>query len=252
MTDPDVIAALSKAAKRGVQITLFYDQGGSKALSFGYPVKASGLMHRKILVVDEVLTLIGSANFTTQSLKMHNNVLVGLYGAEMASHFGKAVEDFAEFPVGQSHLKSYFLPDFEGKALDELCRTLRKAQHSIDLAMFTLTHPKLVRELCDAVGRGVCVQVAIDPYTMRGSSKSAIAKLKSADATIFASRGKQLLHHKWALIDKEIFVMGSANWTKAAFSKNQDCLLIFDRLDSSHQKKLSKLWHAVAIASEKS
>lgn len=248
LTDPDVTHALQKATLRGVTVSVFFDPKGSKGLPFGTPVKAGGLMHRKILVVDQTKTFVGSANFTPSSLKLHDNLLVGLYGREIASHFSDCIESSATFAHG---LTAFFLPDFEGKAMEALCQKLNGATQSIDLAMFTLTHPTLIDCLKKAVKRGVKVQVALDAYTGKGSSQKALLQLKEAGAILYTSFGNQLLHHKWALIDKTTLAMGSANWTRAAFSKNQDCLLIFDSLSEQNQKKLHKLWQAIANTCEK-
>lgn len=208
-------------------------------------------MHRKILVVDGVKTFIGTTNFTTPSLKIHDNILVGLYGRDLATHFTQCIDSCATFDIGGTELTTFLLPDFEGKAIDCLCQALESATESIELAMFTLTHPRLVASLKDAAGRGVKVSVAIDPYTCRGASKKAMSALQGAGIEIYSGLRGKLLHHKCALIDRTTFVMGSANWTGAAFAKNQDCLLIFRNLTAPHKKRLSKLWQAVANGCEK-
>ena len=58
----------------------------------------------------------------------------------------------------------------------------------------------------------------------------------------------QLLHHKWALIDKETLIVGSANWTTAAFTKNQDCFLVLP-LKEKEQKFMKNLWKVIQLES---
>ena len=91
LTDRTIIDLLSKKAKEGVQTTIFYDPTASPNLSElsspslqAAPLKTKGLMHKKILVIDNRLVFLGSANLTSHSLKMHDNLLLGFYSKELA------------------------------------------------------------------------------------------------------------------------------------------------------------------------
>ena len=208
-------------------------------------------MHRKILIIDDTLCLLGTANFTTQSLKMHDNLVLGLWSPAVAKFLRECIEQEGIFEVAGIKITGFLLPDFDGRAIRRLLSCIECATKSIQVAMFTLTHPELVLKLADAQKRGVRVSIAIDRYTAEGASQKSIGILQDAGAEILLNQGSQLLHHKWAIIDENILVMGSANWTKAAFSNNQDCLFILEKLPSSQQKVLKKLWNAVAIAAQK-
>ncbi len=43
-------------------------------------------------------------------------------------------------------------------------------------------------------------------------------------------------------VDKEILVNGSANWTSAAFSKNDDCFVILHDLNDAQKNVIEELW----------
>jgi phosphatidylserine/phosphatidylglycerophosphate/cardiolipin synthase-like enzyme len=96
--------------------------------------------------------------------------------------------------------------------------------------------------LIKAKQRGVDVTVAVDYYTAKGSSKKTLAILEKGGIKVLLSQGRELLHHKWAVIDDTTLVMGSANWTKAAFTKNHDFLLFLSPLTESQIKFFTKLW----------
>ncbi|MDN3506878.1 MAG: phosphatidylserine/phosphatidylglycerophosphate/cardiolipin synthase family protein [Simkaniaceae bacterium] len=252
LTDPDLIALLGKKQAEGLDIQIFYDKRASARLPLlAYPVKSSGLMHRKILVIDQSQIFIGSANCTPQSLKMHDNLVLGLKDEKMADFFTQSIDSDHIFDLQGQILSAHLLPDFEGKALPDLCDQIDLAKTSIHIAMFTLTHPQIVEKLIAAKKRGVSITIAIDRYTALGASKKSIQQLINAGATVLTSQGSQLLHHKWAWIDKSTFILGSANWTGAAFEKNQDCLLIMKNLAPGHQKTLAKVWKAVEKQSKK-
>lgn len=252
LTDPSILSVLEKKKKEGLNVAISHDKHGHlpKALETR-PVKCRGLMHRKILILDEALILLGTANFTTQSLKMHDNLVLGLWHPELARFFIGSSGGEGSFRSGEMEIRAYLLPDSAGAALKALGQCIDSAAQSIQVAIFTLTHPDLVSKLAEAQKRGVAVTVAVDRYTALGASKKGIEKLQEAGAKILVNQGSQLLHHKWALFDGKTLAMGSANWTAAAFGKNQDCLLILQDLDRSHQKLIKKLWSTVAIASEK-
>lgn len=254
LSDSSIISLLEQKKREGVSVTVFHDKNGAKSLppSLGaYPVKTTGLMHRKILIIDEAQVFLGTANFTTQSLKMHDNLVLGAWSPSLAKFLQDSIDTEDSVEVGGVNITSFLLPDFEGRAIKQLAERIDSASKTIRMAMFTLTHPELVHKLTEAQKRGVAVSIAIDRYTAQGASQKSIEILQKAGAEILTNRGSQLLHHKWALIDEKTLIMGSANWTDAAFSKNQDCLLILEELPKEQQKVLKKIWKAVAIASEK-
>lgn len=246
LTDPDLIGLLSQKISQGLKVQIFYDKKGSKPLPKNFPatpMTISGLMHRKIFLFDDTRTFFGSANCTTQSLTMHDNLLIGIYNKEVTLFLQKSSEDMGRFSLGEIDLEIYLLPDFKGRAIEALIHCIREAKTKIQIAMFTLTHPLLVKELVEAKQRGVHVCIALDRCTAKGASKQQMENLFENGAAILLSQGDQLLHHKWAFIDDKTFILGSANWTKAAFEKNQDCLMIFHQLDPRSKKVLKKIWN---------
>lgn len=252
LTDPDLLKLLIHKSQEGLEVSIFYDKSASSNLSkklpptiHTYPIQTSGLMHRKILIVDETLVFIGSANWTPTSLKMHDNLVLGLFHQELAAHLSKSKAPSFAFELEGQHAELWLLPDVEDKALNRLINLLDTAQKTIRIAMFTFTHPKLTEALIQAKKREVSVTVVIDRYTGQGSSEKALERLKQADVEVQLNIGTQLLHHKWAYIDEKILVQGSANWTLAAFSKNEDCFMILQDLSTKQRKFLNELWHII-------
>ena len=242
LTDPDIIALLHKKKAEGLDVSISYDRSASKHLPKtleAKPIRAKGLMHRKILVIDKTLCLIGTANFTPQSLKMHGNLLVGLYSPLLA----KALVENKSYK--EEGLESYLLPEAGEEALTKLCTVIENAQKTLKLAIFTLTHPRIIDSLIRAHKRGVAISLCVDRYTAQGASRKALCSLEESGITILQSQGDQLLHHKWALVDQKILIFGSANWTVAAFEKNHDGLWMFESLQPAELQKLQKLWKVI-------
>lgn len=250
LTDHDVLALLKEKEAEGVQVTLFYDQTASLALNrhflHAFPVQCTGLMHRKILIIDKAYVFIGTANLTTSSLSFHHNVIMGCYHPEFAKIIQLGHQLDTIIHLQNNVLEWFFLPDFEGKALYRLKMMIQQAKKEIIIAMFTLTHPEILEELIAAKNRNVAVTVIIDGYSAKGASKEAIKTLLTHQISVHMSQGKELLHYKLASFDDEHIVMGSANWTKHAFTNNQDCLIIL-HLDLLKDRKW---WRQLLKAAE--
>jgi phosphatidylserine/phosphatidylglycerophosphate/cardiolipin synthase-like enzyme len=259
LSDSAILSALAQKAKQKVPLTIYYDPKGSprveKILKQGhiYPVQMSALMHQKILILDEETVFIGSANMTSASLRMHDNLVIGIKNQKIA-HF---LKDHA--PHSPGHLKTtlggqdldiWLLPDPRGHALAEIRNLIRSAQKSLKIALFTFTHPALLEELIAAHRRGVQVEVVIDMHSGFGASASTIEQLKKARIPILLSQGVQLLHHKFLYIDEHILLTGSANWTKAAFYKNSDCIVVLRHLHPDQKAFMNKLWNRISVSAK--
>jgi phosphatidylserine/phosphatidylglycerophosphate/cardiolipin synthase-like enzyme len=259
LTDNLILKWLKKQADHQVKITLYFDPSAGHIESSpnfeAIPLKTQGLMHKKILIIDDTLVFLGSANMTTSSLLLHDNLTVGLYSPQLAQFLKGPIHHQPHIPrhkqpshppfifqAGEQPAELWLLPNKQGDALKRLIHELESASQTIFISMFTLTHQDLIQSLISAKKRGVDVVLCIDFYAGRGASKGALAKLKQENIPIFFSQGQQLLHHKWAFIDNHTLILGSTNWTKAAFTKNHDCLLFLKELSSSQQSYLKRLW----------
>ncbi|NGX44576.1 MAG: Phospholipase D [Candidatus Anoxychlamydiales bacterium] len=256
LTDQKIINILNKQSQNKLDIKVYYDKRSSVDLDL-YPdqeikVKSRGLMHQKILVLDKSLVFLGSANLTTASLLMHDNLIVGFYSPEIANFLIKKTPfqtGNLTTLVGGQKIDVWLLPDLQNRALNKLTTLINNATNSIEVAMFTFTHPALVEALINAKKRGVNVKVAIDFQTKNGASKKAIETLKKESITVIYNKEVKLCHHKHILIDEKLLICGSANWTKSAFSKNYDCLLILYSLDRTQKTFLKKLWRTIELES---
>jgi cardiolipin synthase len=256
ITDPEILAVIRKKTFEGLPITLEYDPSASASLKKLlpssvniHPIKTSGLMHRKIVLIDKTQVFLGTANLTPTSLHHHANLIIGLYHPPLAAFLEYPTTTSYFFEIGQQQGELYLFPDPLKNGLSRLMDAINMAKRKMTIAMFTLTHPEISEALSQARRRGVEISIAVDAYTARGASKKTINTLKKQGVNVFVSQGKELLHHKWAVIDEEILVMGSANWTKAAFSKNHDFLLFLFPLEEKQIRFLNQLWDVIEVES---
>jgi phosphatidylserine/phosphatidylglycerophosphate/cardiolipin synthase-like enzyme len=220
-------------------------------------IQSSGLMHQKVLIVDDTTVFLGTANMTYESLSMHDNVIAGFYSPPLAKYLQQYTQEIDQkrkhkndshqtFSINNQELELWMLP-YQGNApLDTMKSKIDHAQHSLSIAMFTLTHPQLVEAIICAHRKGVHVEIFLDRTSAKGASATAVKMLLEAHVPLYFSQGQQLLHHKMMLIDDTYFVLGSANWTKSAFKKNHDFYFILSPLHQPQVKSLKKLFYRIA------
>lgn len=207
--------------------------------------KTRGLMHEKILLIDDEEAYLGSANMTYESLKMHSNLIVGIYNSAFTKELSKNEFGIKRFQLDQMLVTFCRLPCKNEDPIRLIKEMIDEAKHQIKIAMFTLTHPMLLNALESAKTRGVDVEIYLDRTSSRGASKRAVTQLKGCGIHVFANVGAELLHHKMMLVDEESFVIGSANWTKSAFVKNQDFFLTMSPMSDKNKKTLCRIFHKI-------
>lgn len=254
LSDPTILGALNQKIQNQVPTTIYYDAKGSpnlrKMLPGGdiHPIRLSGLMHQKILILDDETVFLGSANMTTPSLRMHDNLVIGLSNKKIANFLKERAPNASghlRTLVGGQDVDLWLLPDPRGHILSDLRKKIRSASRSIRIALFTFTHPSLLEELITAKRRGVDISIVVDMHSGLGASAKMVAELKNAGIKILLSQGAQLLHHKFVYIDGQTLITGSANWTKAAFTKNSDCLIILHNLSQEQKTFMNRLWRRI-------
>lgn len=252
LNDPSILRGITDKIHHGLPVTVYYDSKGSpdirKTLKGAtiHPILLSGIMHQKILILDDETVFLGSTNFTKQSLKMHDNLVIGFANQKIAQFLKSKVphtNGYLRCLVGGQDVELWLLPDPKGHALTDLKKKIRGASRSLRIALFTLTHHVLLDEIVQAKRRGVDVTVIIDMHSALGASRDAVEFLQKGSVRTLLSQGVQLMHHKFAYIDERTLLTGSANWTKAAFEKNSDCLLVLHNLNEEQRTCMTRVWH---------
>ncbi|MFC1576427.1 phospholipase D-like domain-containing protein [Candidatus Omnitrophota bacterium] len=116
-----------------------------------------------------------------------------------------------------------------------LQKHLREAKDSIVVAVYIIQVPEegasanpasvLLEELIDAKSRGVSVKVILD-NTKFNVNYNAFKRLEAAGVDVFLDSPKKLMHGKAVVIDGEISIVGSTNWTRSSINRNDEFSLI--------------------------
>lgn len=248
-------AALAAAVKRGVQVRGLLDDGVdfnaasvARLLALGVEAKLDTpekMLHSKLVVVDGRKVLLGSTNWTGNSMGNNNESNVRLDDPVLAGYFGRYVAavwaDSAAEPdlpaVESGSVKTVVNRQY----FPEVLGLLGSATQRIRVVMYGINYsPKyaggkvnqLVEALAAARGRGVDVAVAIDlsDYNATLNKVNAPAKeyLSAAGVAVFDDPLKTTTHAKVIVADGCV-VIGSVNWGKDALERrNETCVAIRD------------------------
>lgn len=268
LTDHQIIQALQRKTESGIPVYIVSDAKASPGISRALP-KATivrrlgqGLMHQKILIIDNRQIWLGSANLTPSSLNIHGNLVIGIDNPALAEALTKRAKSMdeeggvsspllhRETTAGSQNLELWVLPD-DPKAVQRMIDLFRSAKKTIKVAMFTWTRADFTQELIAAAKRGVQVYAVLDRYAGKGASAKVVQSLEQAGIPVRLSTSQGLLHHKFAYIDDSILVNGSANWTNAAFKSNDDYFIVVYPLTPDQQIKMNQLWSAIYRQSAK-
>ena len=248
-------AALASAVKRGVRVRGLLDDGVDfnaaaverlRALGADAKLDTPGKMtHSKLVVVDGRIVLLGSTNWTGNSMGNNNETNVRLDDPVLASYFGRYVAalwaDSAAEPDLPSIESGTVKTVVNRRYFPEVMDLLNSATQRIRVVMYGIKYdPKyaggkvnqLVEALAGAHGRGVDVAVAMDlsDYNATLNAVNAPAKeyLAAAGVAVYDDAEKTTTHAKVIVAD-DCAVIGSANWGYDAIERrNETCVAIRD------------------------
>ena len=244
----EIEAALLRAHERGVTVRLAINAAQSNGDTVANRLKAAGidvhfvkgrtngdyagLQHAKFMLVDKRTLLTGSNNWssTGTTINNENTVVVdglpddALVGA-FACHF-EAMWTDAPDSAGACTVDGLVAFTPGTRPLGMLVDALRAAERSVDVLMHHFLFDKLLKELAKAAERGVRVRVVVNAADRAETSGSQWDRLRAAGAEIRYKQTNadayQLMHHKLAIVDDEIVLNGSGNWSGSAFFNNYE------------------------------
>ncbi|MCR5260568.1 MAG: FAM83 family protein [Candidatus Gastranaerophilales bacterium] len=253
---PEIVTALQRAAKRGVEIRVATDNDNEKnntqtlqnIKTFAKDITtdkkpekdANRLMHNKFFIFDGKKVWSGSANITNTGLSGFNaNNAILITSPEIAKIYTEEFENFINgkfhsakkssekqsVVIGKTELKVFFSP--QDKVISQqVLPAIRNAKRYIYMPNFIITHQKLAQEIVNAKKRGVEVKVIIDATSARNKySQHTLFRQNNIPVKTENFAGK--MHMKTIIIDDETVFLGSMNFTKSGEVYNdENCIKI--------------------------
>jgi phosphatidylserine/phosphatidylglycerophosphate/cardiolipin synthase-like enzyme len=122
-----------------------------------------------------------------------------------------------------SEVAIFFSPN--GGAAAAVARHVADAQKTVDCAAYAISETQITSALIGAHRRGLTVRLIVDAHEQGGTSSTA-RKIRDAGIPTRVDRTHSLMHNKTIIIDNEIVVTGSMNFTLSGDKKNAESTLI--------------------------
>ncbi len=241
--------ALIRAHRRGVQVRVVMesdnmDRAAPQALKdAGIPMlgdRREGLMHNKFVVIDRSEVWTGSMNFTDTGTYSDNNNLMLIRSTKVAEDyttefnemfvddkFGTHVVAATPNPtvtINGTRLDIYFSPD--DNIQPKLVDLLNNAQSSIYFMAYSFTADPLGEVIRQKAAAGVTVAGVMETDQVKSNVGTEFDSFRIAGLNVKQDGNSGLMHHKVMIIDSQIVVMGSYNFTASAEDTNDENLIV--------------------------
>jgi phosphatidylserine/phosphatidylglycerophosphate/cardiolipin synthase-like enzyme len=206
-------------------------------------------MHDKFVVIDRNEVWTGSMNFTTGGGYLDNNNLVRIRSSRLAEAYTEEFEQMFvddcfgrekvtstanhNIMVNDSLIEVYFSP--EDGTLAHILNAVNQAQESIYFLAYSFTSDTLSQTLIERAKAGVIVQGVFDKDQYRSNSGTEYDNLRNAGVEVYLDANPQLMHHKVILIDQQMIITGSYNFSNNAEYNNDENTLIIHNHDIAAQ-----------------
>ncbi len=253
-----VRAALIHAYQRGVQVRVVMEsdnmsRSDPQALKeAGVPLlgdRREGLMHDKFLVIDRSEVWTGSMNLTDAGAYQDNNNFMRIRSPKVAQDyetefnemflddkFGRDVVAATPNPrviLDGTPLDIYFSPD--DHVQDALVDLLDDAQSSVYFLAYSFTADPLGEAIRQRAAAGVRVAGVMETDQVASNVGSEYDTFRAAGLDVRLDGNPGLMHHKVMIIDGQIVVMGSYNFTASAETVNDENLIVIYSPDIAGQ-----------------
>lgn len=223
------------------------------------PDTSEGLMHHKFVVVDSWDVWTGSMNFTLNGAYRNNNNLLHLQSSSLAKNYRREFEEmfaegrfgrlsrrdtpFPEVRLRSTEIEAYFSPDDD--ALTGILRTLDRAEEQVIVMAYTLTADPIADALIELALAGMDVRVLVEADQIRSAGND-FERLMESGVDARKDGNPYNMHHKVILVDGQIVITGSYNFTRSAEERNDENILIIkdEDLAGRYLVEFGRLWEA--------
>ncbi len=124
-----------------------------------------------------------------------------------------------------------------------IIKNIAAAEEFISIAMYTFTDMEIAQAILEARDRGIDIKIFLDRSQVKAKySRSRYFVQNGLEVRI--SSNSYIMHNKFAIIDNEVVITGSYNWTASAGERNDENLLVIDDnyIVERYQDYFNSLW----------
>ncbi|MBC8506468.1 MAG: DUF1669 domain-containing protein [Anaerolineales bacterium] len=241
--------ALISAHERGVTVRVVTESDNldeqeiQELIDAGITVvsdRRESLMHNKFVVIDSHEVWTGSMNFTVNGAYKNDNNLLQIRSSRLAENYVAEFEEmfnddfFGDYIVDNTphpsldiqgiRVDTSFSPD-DGTA-DEIIDLIQGAEESIYFLAFSFTSDPIAAALIEKAEQGVTVSGIFEESQYRSNRGGEYENLLDAGLDVHLDGNSRNMHHKFFIIDEEIMITGSYNFSRSAEERNDENTLI--------------------------
>ena len=247
--------AILRAHERGVTVRIVTDDehgiedDDSTLLDLereGIPIvddERSALMHNKFMLMDGITLWMGSMNYTVNGVYRNNNNAVALrsrravetYQAEFNEMFERhefgprsSPDNTANYSQDGTPIEIYFAS--ENEVVDTLLNEINSAQRNIRFMTFSFTRDDMGLALLARAGQGIDIQGVFET-TGSETRFAEMPRLFCAGVNVRQDGNNGILHHKVFIIDEQVVITGSFNFSNNAVESNDENVMIIRNPD---------------------
>ncbi len=227
------------------------------------------IFHQKFVVRDGNAVLTGSTNFTDNDVQRNLNHVAVFEDPRVARLFAKEFEHVrqgrfgrqkgAEDPAAKPRrvevagvpVKVLFAPEHSPEM--EIMKLMVKARERIDFAVFTFAQSSGIDDaMVRLAGHGMPVRGAIDAGQGRQKWASTPLLRRAGVSLRLVGRKRPVrkLHHKLMVLDRQVVVLGSFNYTEPANRTNDENIVVVGDLDTEDAASRGRQRRLAAYAFE--
>src|SRR3989339_318986 len=261
----NVTQALIAAKNRGVKVRVVYDDEFAdpdpqinELQGAGVPVvpdERSAFMHNKFFIFDGQCIWTGSFNISINAAYRNNENALYFCSSEAAQNYTIEFEEmngsqfgttspadtpYPVFVINGVKVENYFAP--EDHVMEHIISEISSAQNYVHFMVFSFTHNGLGQAMIDDLRRGVGI-VGIFETRGTASQYSQCLPLLLQGAEITLDGNPRTFHHKVIIIDGQIVITGSFNFSDSADQENDENLLIIHdpSLAAAYEKEFQRM-----------
>ncbi len=246
---PEIGNALIDAAKRGVSVELVMESQNMDStavedlVAAGIPIAGDGndgLMHDKFVIIDSTVVWTGSMNLTSTSVCEDLNNFVRMDASEIAGMYAKEFDemfnnhrfgmdspwggDTENLSIDGHRAEILFAP--EDHVAERIVGLLADSSQSVDMLAYSFTLDALAKTLVTLSGRGVTIRGVMDEEQVYNNIGTEYDRMRQAGLDFHLDSAPAAMHEKVIIIDSNIVILGSFNFTRSADEKNDENILI--------------------------
>lgn len=132
----------------------------------------------------------------------------------------------------------------------KLWKFVQSAQKSVDIAVYDITHPKIVHEILVA-SKKMPVRIVVDRRQSKGNH-SLVSLLIKGGANVRFGKQRGIMHNKFTIIDGKRMETGSYNYTNNASKNNQENQIYSgeEKTVKRYKERFDKMWNEATPATD--